>query len=291
MRSMTGQGRGEDLRDGIRIVVEIRSVNRKQAEVQAVLPRELESLEPRVREAVGRVVARGRCEVRVGCDLPGVSGGARIDHGLARAYATGLRQLAAELGLAPGLSLDVLVRCPGVVGAAGGAPDAERLWPALESALQAALAGLDSMRRREGEALAADLAQRVGELRGWVGRIRERAPEVLARYRAQLLQRVRAAGLPAVPADDERLLKEVVLFADRSDVAEELARLESHFGQFEDCCRSAEPVGRKLDFLAQEMNREINTLGAKANDAFLSAGVVELKTTLERFREQAQNVE
>lgn len=288
---MTGQGRGEDLRDGIRIVVEIRSVNRKQAEVQVALPRELESLEPRVRETVGRVVARGRCEVRVSCDSPGGAAAVRIDRGLARAYAAELRQVAAELGLSPEVSLDVLVRCPGVVGATGGAPDAERLWPGLEAALQAALAGLDSMRRREGEALAADLAQRVGELRGWVARIQERAPEVLARYRAQLLQRVRASGLPTVPADDERLLKEVVLFADRSDVAEELARLESHFGQFEDCRRSSDPVGRKLDFLAQEMNREINTLGAKANDSFLSAGVVELKTTLERFREQAQNVE
>lgn len=288
---MTGYGRGEDQRDGVRIVVEIRSVNRKQAEVQATLPRELEALEPRLREMVGRAVSRGRCEVRVTCEAPEAAAGVRIDRGLARAYAAELRQLAAELGISPDLSLEVLVRCPGVVGGTAGAPEAEQLWPSLEAALQSALGGFEAMRRREGEALAADLGLRIGELRDLVGRIRERAPEVLNRYREQLLQRVRAAGLPALPADDERLLKEVVLFADRSDVAEELARLESHFGQFDDCRRSAEPVGRKLDFLAQEMNREINTLGAKANDALISAGVVELKTTLERFREQAQNVE
>lgn len=291
MRSMTGYGRGEDQRDGVRIGVEIRSVNRKQAEIQLMLPRELEALEPRLREMAGRTVSRGRCEIRVTCETPDSSAGVRLDRGLARAYAVELRQLAGELGISPEISLEVLMRCPGVVGGTAGAPDADRLWPSLEAAFQSAQAGFDAMRRREGEALATDLGVRVGELRGLVGRIRERAPEVLTRYREQLLQRVRAAGLPHLPAEDERLLKEVVLFADRSDVAEELARLESHFVQFDDCCRSTDPVGRKLDFLAQEMNREINTLGAKANDAFLSAAVVELKTTLERFREQAQNVE
>lgn len=114
---------------------------------------------------------------------------------------------------------------------------------------------------------------------------------MLKRFREQLLQRIRVAGLENVSAEDERVIKEVVFFSDRSDISEELARLESHFGQFEDCQKSAEPVGRKLDFLAQEMNREINTIGSKANDALISADVVLLKTELERFREQAQNVE
>ena len=124
-----------------------------------------------------------------------------------------------------------------------------------------------------------------------VSRVRERAPKVVERYRQQLVARYRAAGLEAVGAGDERLATEVLAFVDKSDVAEELARMESHFVQFQDACRAKEPVGRKLDFLAQEMNREINTIGSKANDAAISSLVVEMKTELERFREQAQNVE
>ena len=150
---------------------------------------------------------------------------------------------------------------------------------------------MDQMRRREGEALASDLADRIRLLREATERVRERAPQVMVRYREALTQRLRAAGLEGISVEDERILKELVVYADRSDISEELARLASHFQQFEDCRRSKDAVGRTLDFLAQEMNREINTIGSKANDAVISAEVVRLKTELERFREQAQNVE
>jgi uncharacterized protein (TIGR00255 family) len=121
--------------------------------------------------------------------------------------------------------------------------------------------------------------------------IQERAPDAAERYRRQLIERIKSAGLETPAADDERLLKEVVLYADRSDISEELTRLQSHFQQFEDCRKSKEPVGRMLDFLAQEMNREVNTIGSKANDSLISREVVTLKAELEKFREQAQNVE
>ena len=121
--------------------------------------------------------------------------------------------------------------------------------------------------------------------------VQKRAPEVQKRYLEQLMTRIRNAGVELPDKNDERLLKEMVLFADRSDISEELARLQSHFKQFDDCIKSAEPVGRTLDFLAQEMNREINTIGSKANDSLISQSVVALKTELEKFREQAQNVE
>ena len=124
-----------------------------------------------------------------------------------------------------------------------------------------------------------------------VERVQKQAPQSAERYRTQLVERIKSAGLPAPATDDERLLKEIVLFADRSDITEELTRLQSHFKQFEDCAKSGEPVGRTLDFLAQEMNREINTIGSKANDALISREVVTLKAELEKFREQAQNVE
>jgi uncharacterized protein (TIGR00255 family) len=290
MKSMTGYGRGEQTHEGARVLVEVKSVNRKQAEVSLSLPGELDPLEARVREAVNRQIARGRCDVRVRFDLPATALSGRIDRALALAYMTEWRALSRELGL-PDPSLSVLVRCPGVIQSGATDFDAERAWPWLEAALRAALSAHDQMRVREGEALAADLTGRVALLRQSLARVREFAPDVLARYRDQLLQRIRAAGLENIAADDERLLKEVVLFADRCDIAEEVARLESHFRQFDDCLKSGEPVGRKLDFLAQEMNREINTIGSKANDARIAAEVVVLKTELERFREQAQNIE
>ena len=147
------------------------------------------------------------------------------------------------------------------------------------------------MREREGAHLAQDLAARITIMRKAAARIQQQAPDVAERYRQQLIERIKEAGLEAPGAEDERLLKEVVYFADRSDITEELTRLQSHFQQFADGRKSKEPVGRMLDFLAQEMNREINTIGSKANDSLISRQVVTLKAELERFREQAQNVE
>ena len=289
---MTGYGRGEHSIDGAKVVVELKSVNRKQAEIVLRLPRELEPLEGRVRDEVNKVVARGRVEVQVALEQPGVAKAAKINPALAASYAAELRGLADRLGLVGGVTLEVLVRCPGVIEVSEPAqPEAGSLWPAVEPALRSALAGFNAMRGREGEAMAADLALRIGNMGTAVARVRTQAPEVMRRFREQLLQRIKLAGLENVSAEDERVIKEVVFFSDRSDISEELARLDSHFVQFEDCGRSAEPVGRKLDFLAQEMNREVNTIGSKANDALISADVVLLKTELERFREQAQNVE
>jgi uncharacterized protein (TIGR00255 family) len=147
------------------------------------------------------------------------------------------------------------------------------------------------MREREGAHLMRDLSARASIMRRCVVKIQKQAPQTATRYRQQLIGRIKGAGFEAPALDDERLLKEVVLFADRSDISEELTRLQSHFQQFEDCRKSREPVGRTLDFLAQEMNREVNTIGSKANDALISREVVTLKAELERFREQAQNVE
>ncbi len=288
---MTGQGRGECTRDGVRVVVELRAVNRRQTEIMVQLPELLVPLEARVRDLVGTMVSRGRCEVRVQLELPGGLAPARVNVAVAKAYAGELARLAMELGRPEVPSLEVLIRCPGVLEAGSSGSDPEIHWGTLEEALRAGLGSMDQMRRREGEALASDLADRIRLLREATGRVRERAPQVLIRYREALTQRLRAAGLEGISVEDERILKELVVYADRSDISEELARLDSHFQQFEDCRRSKEAVGRTLDFLAQEMNREINTVGSKANDAVISAEVVRLKTELERFREQAQNVE
>jgi len=293
MKSMTGYGRGECARDGFNVTVELSSVNRKQAEISVNLPRELEMLETRIRETILAKVSRGRITTRVSVHAGNGKSSARmhLNVPLAKAYAHELSKLARELKLAGPVTLDQLVRAPGVFQTDEELTETEDLWPALDKALRGALAALMTMREREGAHLARDLTTRVGVMRRSVERVAKQAPASAERYRLQLIERIRSAGLPAPAADDERLLKEVVLFADRSDITEELTRLRSHFQQFADCVRSKEPVGRTLDFLAQEMNREINTIGSKANDALISGEVVTLKAELEKFREQAMNVE
>lgn len=291
---MTGYGRGECAQSGFKITVEASSVNRKQSEITVNLPRELEVLEAQIRDEVNKVVARGRLTVRVSvhsAESTSAAGQIRVDMPLAKAYAREFKKLAKELKISEPISLDLLLRSPGVLHTAGEIEEAENLWPVMEKALKVALTALVKMREREGAHLMKDLMARMNTIRAAWAAILKQAPEVQKRYREQLVQRVKAAGLEVPPLDDERLVKEVVYFADRSDISEELTRLQSHFQQFNDCLNSKEPVGRTLDFLAQEMNREVNTVGAKANDALISREVVVLKAELERFREQVQNVE
>jgi len=290
---MTGYGRGECAREGFKVTVELSSVNRKQGEISINLPREMEMLEAQIRDIINRYVARGRLTVRVTLHTGTLKGSARmhLNVRLARAYANELNRLARKLKLAGTVTLDHLVRAPGVLQTDEELAETGNLWPAVDKSLRLALAALVKMRQREGAHLAEELAARVTVMRRSVNRIQKQSPNSTRRYRQQLIERIKSAGLPAPAADDERLLKEVVFFADRSDITEELSRLQSHFKQFDDCLKSNEPVGRKLDFLAQEMNREINTIGSKANDRLISREVVILKAELERFREQAQNVE
>lgn len=290
---MTGYGRGDCARDGFKVAVELSSVNRKQAEIAVNLPRELEMLEAQIRDLINRYIARGRLTVRVSLHTSTGRSGARmhLNVTLAKAYAHELNRLARQLKLAGAVTLDHLVRAPGVFQTDEDLAETKSLWPAVEKALSQALAALVTMRAREGAHLAHDLSARVAVMRRCAARIERQAPKSAERYRLQLIDRIKSAGLPAPAPEDERLLKEVVFFADRADISEELTRLQSHFKQFADCVKSKEPVGRTLDFLAQEMNREINTIGSKANDSLISGEVVKLKAELERFREQAQNVE
>ncbi|WP_040547080.1 YicC/YloC family endoribonuclease [Pedosphaera parvula] len=293
MKSMTGYGRGECAQNGFKITVELSSVNRKQSEISLVLPRELEVLEAQVRDVLNKSIARGRLTVRVTLHAANgqTASKVRLNVPLAKAYVKELNRLAKDLKLVGPITLDLLARAPGVFETDNEMADAEDFWPAVETALNKALATLLKMREREGAHLAKDLGNRIEIMRKAAVQIQKRAPEVQKRYREQLIMRIKSAGVEAPGVDDERLLKEVVYFGDRSDISEELTRLQSHFQQFSDCQTSKEPVGRTLDFLAQEMNREINTIGSKANDSLISHAVVTLKAELEKFREQAQNVE
>lgn len=290
---MTGYGRGESSQNGFKVTVELSSVNRKQSEIFVTLPREMEMLEAQMRDVINRHVSRGRLNVRVGLHAGASNLSARmhLNIPLAKAYARELSRLSRHLKLPGPVTLDQLARAPGVFQTDEQLVEEQDFWPAVEQALKKALGMLVKMRVREGAHLVQDLARRVALMRRAAVRVQRRAPRVAERYREQLLQRIQDAGLEAPGGEDDRLLKEVVYFADRSDISEELTRLQSHFQQFDDCVKSAEPVGRTLDFLAQEMNREINTIGSKANDSDISREVVTLKAELEKFREQAQNVE
>jgi uncharacterized protein (TIGR00255 family) len=293
MKSMTGYGRSDCSQDGFKITVELSSVNRKQSEISVNLPREMEMLEAQIRDLINHYVSRGRLTVRVSLHASASKLSARmhLNVPLAKAYARELQRLGKQLKLAGGVTLDQLARAPGVFQTDEELAVAEDFWPAVETALKKALAGMLNMRAREGAHLAKDLAQRIQVMRQAVAHIQRHAPKVAERYRQQLVERIKSAGLEIPVAEDERLLKEVVYFADRCDISEELTRLQSHFQQFEHSLRATEPIGRMLDFLAQEMNREINTIGSKANDSLISREVVTLKAELEKFREQAQNVE
>ena len=290
MRSMTGYGRGECAKDGVKFSVELNSINRKQSDIAVNLPKELIELEPRIRDEINAHLSRGRINAVVAYHRSAAEDQVALDEALAQSYLKAIHKLQRKIKVTGAVTLDTILRAPGVLKLAETMIDADALWPSVETALKKALGQLVKMREKEGKFLAADLLARLETIAGGVAAIQSAAPETIQRYREQLHARVKEAGLN-VPMEDERLMKEVIMFADRSDISEELTRLESHLSQFRDCLKSGEPVGRTLDFLAQEMNREINTIGSKANAAEISKHVVKMKAELEKIREQVQNIE
>lgn len=288
---MTGYGRGENAQNGNKFCVELNSVNRKQSDIVITLPRELTELESRVRDVVNAEVSRGRLNVVVTWQRRAVGiQKATLDTDLARTYFRAMLELQKELGAGGELSIETVLRVPGVLRMPEEEISIQELWPQLEQALKEALSDLVTMRVREGKHLAKDLIKRLKEVRESVRKIRQVQPSVLKRYRQNLQERIERAGLE-LPVDDERLVKEVVFFADKSDISEELTRLDSHLAQFAHHLRKTEPIGRTLEFMVQEIARELNTLGAKANDVDISQLVVACKADMEKIREQIQNIE
>jgi uncharacterized protein (TIGR00255 family) len=291
MRSMTGHGRGESTFEGLRLSVELLSVNRKQADIVASLPRELVALDSRIRETLQREIARGRVQVNVVVErMKNLPHAPELNVALAESYYRSMRALQKKLGAPGEITIATVLNAPGVLQISEPPIDPVAVWPAMEKALNKALQQLTRMRETEGRHLAADLTRRTALLQKKVDTIRKLHPGVARRHREALHARIRQAGITVATAD-ERLLKEIALFADRSDVSEELTRIVSHVKQFRDHLTRTEPVGRALDFLAQEIAREFNTLGAKANDAEISQLVFVCKAETEKIREQVQNIE
>jgi uncharacterized protein (TIGR00255 family) len=287
---MTGYGRGTAMFEGRQLAVELSSVNRKQAEITLSLPRPLLELEPRMRDEINAHISRGRLTVAVGLHAKSGAKGGGINVAAAKRYRDELKALRKELKIEGEITLDQVLRGPGVLDSETVEMETEAAWPALKKALRAALDQFVKMRKTEGEALAADLRKRVLAIQKQVKTIGVLAPKVMEHHRGTLLERAAKASLE-IDASDERLLKEIVFFADRSDISEELTRLRSHLDQFFGQLAKDEPVGRTLDFLLQEMFRETNTIGNKANFLAISQIVVGMKTELEKLREQVQNIE
>jgi uncharacterized protein (TIGR00255 family) len=290
IRSMTGFGAARGASGAEELDVEIRSVNHKFCEVKVRAPRELGALEVEVARIVKDRLARGGIEVSLRRS-GGSSGLApRIDVPLAESYARAFRELQARLGVPGALALADVIGAEGVVRLEERSVDLDAAREAMRRAVGAALDALVEMRAREGEALARDLAGRLALLERSVARVEALAPQSVEHHRARLAERVQELTR-GVPLDPGRLEQEVALLADRTDVTEELTRLRSHVAQVRGLLDLGEPAGRKLDFLVQEMHREVNTIGSKSQSAEIAALVVVTKAEIERMREQVQNVE
>jgi uncharacterized protein (TIGR00255 family) len=290
MHSMTGYGRGQAMSQGTRIVAEIQSVNKRQTEILVNLPSGLASLESDLRAKVDSNLHRGRIIVTISASGPATQHQQVVDSDLANLYLAQFKQLQKQLALPGEITFETILRSPGVISTAEQVVLDTSVRSAVDAALDLALEQLLQMRAKEGSNLHQELLGRVRSIADALAKIRQLQPRVAERYRTLLFERVQKIGLE-IALDDDRLAKEVTFFAERSDFSEELSRLESHLDQFLETTNKQQSIGRTLEFISQELGRELNTLSAKANDAEISQMVVHCKAELEKIREQVQNVE
>jgi uncharacterized protein (TIGR00255 family) len=291
--SMTGYGEARRQADGIAVSVEVRTINSRHFKLNYRATEGYGGLEPDIEAVTRDAIRRGTVQLNLRVDRQAAADEYRIRPAVLESYREQIESLAARGGWSKVLDLSAVLMLPGVIDEHSRADyDPRADWPVIEPAVREALAAVGKMRADEGAALAADLAQNGRQLSQLLDQISARAPGVVQSYESRLTQRVQQAlaelNVTVQPAD---LIREISLFADRSDFAEEVVRLRSHLQQYDDAIQSTDGSGRKLEFITQEMGREINTIGSKANDAEISRMVVELKTVLERIREQIQNVE
>lgn len=289
--SMTGFGRGEASGEGYQFTVELKAVNHRFLEVVARLPRAYGSFEERLRKTIQENVQRGRIEVFVNIAETGEKKRlVKVDKDLVLSYDKTLKELAIALKTEYETDIYRLAGFPEVLTVEEPELNLDNLWKVCAGALDTALAGFLHMRRTEGQKLTEDILQRLHILEEEIHKISDRAELVVLDYQARLQERLRIM-LGDVALDEARLANEVAFFADKASVAEEIVRFESHLDQMGQALTGVEAVGRKLDFLIQEMNREINTIGSKANDLIIAQTVVTVKSELEKIREQIQNLE
>ena len=287
---MTGFGRCQTAYDGIDLSVEISSVNRRTLEMSISMPREWQSLEREIQDFLRSKLNRGKLHIQVMAVPAKSEAGFYWDETGLQSSLARLAQCAADNGIEWSPSSDALIRIAALNKVEMVLPDAESVKAVIMEAVSQASGKLIGMRSMEGESLKADLQERLEFIINCLAEITSKAAGTVDRYGEMLLQRLNQSGLD-FQLSDERVLKEIAIFADKCDVSEEVTRLNSHMEQFGDCLQTGSPIGRKLEFLLQEVNREFNTIGSKANNIEVSRLVIEAKNEIERIREQIQNIE
>lgn len=291
LKSMTGFGRGEAVGEGWLVKVEMKSVNHRYLDLAPRMSRDYARLEETVRRVVQSRLSRGRVDVSVVVEeFEPQERTVKVNMPLLRGYLAALEQIRSELPDQQKITLDQILDLPGVLEPEDPEIDWEHLTALTEEALDQALTDLEAMRAQEGALLQKDILTKLAQIHELVDSIEQQAPEVVDAYRMRLRERLREL-LDGTSLTEERFIGEVALFAERAAIDEEIVRLRSHLNQFEQTLGSDEPVGRKLDFLLQEMNREVNTIGSKSSSIDIAGAVVEIKSVLEKIREQVQNIE
>ena len=291
IKSMTGYGMAKGSSDKLDITVEVRSVNNRYLDCSVRLPRVYTCLEDGIKARVQGTISRGKVDVYVTVDASRADDVAvAVNEPVADAYMAALEEIAAKYGIDNDITAVTLAKMPDVLTVTKTEADVQKLGEDMDGILAQALEDFNAMRRREGEKLRADIAARADEVERLVGLAEERSPQTVNEYRRRLEARLREV-LESSTVDEARIVTEAALFADKTAVAEETVRLRSHLSQLRGMLDSGEPVGRKLDFLIQEFNREANTIGSKGNDVQMARIVVDLKSEIEKIREQIQNVE
>lgn len=291
IKSMTGYGSAKGTAAGLRLSVELKSVNNRYLDVSVKLPRTLLFAEEPIRSAVAKHITRGKVDVFVTADTSEADcTEVRVNEPLLRGHIAALSDVRSKYNLTDDMTLMNLCRLPDVLSTERRELDTDELTSGLLAILEEALNGYDAMRRTEGLKLRDDVLARIEEIGRLTGIVEERAPQTVAEYRARLEQKLRET-LDGLPIDDARVLTECAIFADRIAVDEETVRLRSHLSQLKGMAEGESPIGRKMDFLIQELNRESNTIGSKCQSADIARVVVDLKAEIEKIREQIQNVE
>ena len=291
MKSMTGYGRAKQELHGRTITAELRAVNHRYLDCTVKAPRQYGFLDDAVKKATAARIARGKVEVYIGVETQeGGDIAVTVNHALAEHYLAALHELADKYGLRDDVSVMSLAKLPDVLGSERVEQDADEMTRDVLTVFTEACDSFDEMRAREGVKLAEDVRNRASEIERMVGEVEKRSPERVREYREKLLARMQEV-LADTSIDETRIVTEAAIYADKTAVDEETVRLRSHLQQLDGMLNEAKPIGRKLDFLVQEMNREANTIGSKANDVSMAQTVVNIKSEIEKIREQIQNIE
>ncbi len=292
IKSMTGFGIGESSDGRYNFSVEIKTVNHRYNDIMIRMPKHLSYLEDKIKTTIKDRINRGRVEVYIKLGYIDEAGmDIKVDFQLARAYKDRLNELIGELQIKDDIKLSHILAVPEIIQTESKKVDDDSIWNCLKIALEVALDNVMTMRKNEGIELKRDMENQLVTVQHLIGKIENRAPLVVIEYKEKLKERIEELLKEDCNIDEDRLNYEVVFFADKSDITEEITRFKSHIKQFSNSLMNEEAVGRKLDFIIQEMNREINTIGSKANDLYICNYVVDIKSELEKIREQVQNIE